>query len=150
MRSPKPIRWLLQRGAVVIAAGGGGIRVARWADGRSLHGVDAAIDKDLCSGLLARGLEADCLVIANDVAGGSTSTGGLPCQRALRKVNPQALASHAFPAGSKARRSRPPAGSSWPTGRRAVIGSLDQIEDMLAGRAGTEVCTGVAGGADTL
>ncbi len=64
-----PIRWLLERGALVIAAGGGGIPVARGIDGHSLHGVEAVIDKDLCSGLLAHELEADCLIIATDVSG---------------------------------------------------------------------------------
>jgi len=67
VRGLDPVRWLLERGAVVIAAGGGGIPVAKAVEGRSLHGVDAVIDKDLCSGLLARGIEADCLVIVTDV-----------------------------------------------------------------------------------
>ena len=62
-----PIRWLLDHQALVIAAGGGGIPVAVGDDGRSRQGVEAVIDKDLCSGLLARELNADCLVIATDV-----------------------------------------------------------------------------------
>ena len=64
-----PIRWLLEHDTLVIAAGGGGIPVAVGKDGHDLQGVDAVIDKDFCSGLLARQLDADCLVIATDVAG---------------------------------------------------------------------------------
>ncbi|AEB85713.1 MULTISPECIES: carbamate kinase [Comamonadaceae] len=63
----QPIRWLLSNGALVIAAGGGGIPVAKAADEPGLRGVDAVIDKDLCSSLLARELNVDCLVIATDV-----------------------------------------------------------------------------------
>lgn len=141
-----PIRWLLERGALVIAAGGGGIPVARGPDGHSLHGVDAVIDKDLCSGVLARELEADCLIIATDVAAVYLDW-GQPGQRAVRKVTPQALARHVFAAGSMGPKVEAASRFVLATGRRALIGSLDQIEKMLAGDAGTEVC---ADGADTL
>jgi carbamate kinase len=98
------------------------------------------IDKDLCSGLLAQQLEADCLVIATDVAAIFVDW-GLPQQRALRKITPQALARHAFPAGSMGPKVEAACAFVLATGRRAVVGSLEHIEDMLAGRAGTEVCT---------
>jgi carbamate kinase len=133
------IRWLLERGALVIAAGGGGIPVARGPDGHSLHGVDAVIDKDLCSGLLARELQADCLVIATDVDAVYLDW-GQPGQRALGKVTPQALARHRFPAGSMGPKVQAACDFVFATGQRAVIGALEHIEDMLAGRAGTEVC----------
>ena len=134
-----PIRWLLARGALVIAAGGGGIPVARGSDGKSLHGVEAVIDKDLCSGLLARALGAETLVIATDVAAVYVDW-GQPGQRAVSRVTPQALAQHAFPAGSMGPKVEAASRFVTATGGRAVIGSLDRIEDMLAGRAGTQVC----------
>jgi carbamate kinase len=134
-----PIRWLLAHGALVIAAGGGGIPVARGADGKSLQGVDAVIDKDLCSGLLARALGAEVLIIATDVAAVYVDW-GQPGQRALGRVTPQALAQHAFPAGSMGPKVEAASRFVTATGGRAVIGSLDRIEDMLAGRAGTQVC----------
>lgn len=134
-----PIRWLLERGAVVIAAGGGGIPVAKDVDGRSLAGVDAVIDKDLCSGLLARGIQADCLVIVTDVKAVFLGW-GTPGQRAVGKVTPQALARHSFPAGSMGPKVEAACEFVRATGKRAVIGSLDQIEAMLAGTAGTQVC----------
>ena len=136
-----PIRWLLAQGALVIAAGGGGIPVARGADGRSLHGVEAVIDKDLCSGLLARDLQADVLVIATDVDAVYLDW-GQPTQRALGHITPQALAQHPFPAGSMGPKVEAACRFVLTTGQRAVIGSLDQIEAMLAGHAGTQVRTG--------
>ena len=141
-----PIRWLLERGAVVIAAGGGGIPVAKGVGGRQLHGVDAVIDKDLCSGLLARGIKADCLVIVTDVKAVFLDW-GTPAQREVGKVTPQALERYAFAAGSMGPKVAAACGFVRETGQRAVIGSLDQIEAMLAGTAGTQVCRD---GADSL
>jgi carbamate kinase len=145
------IRWLLDHGALVIAAGGGGIPVAR--DGevgdQGLHGVSAVIDKDLCTSLLARDLKADVLVIATDVPAVYLDW-GQPTQRAIGKVTPQALAGHDFAAGSMGPKVEAARAFVLATGQRAVIGSLDQIENMLAGTAGTQVCTQAAGGADTL
>lgn len=136
------IRWLLAHQAVVIAAGGGGIPVAKGVDKACpdvLHGVDAVIDKDLCSGLLAQKLDADCLVIATDVAAVYLDW-SLPSQRAVRKVTPKALTQHSLAAGSMGPKVAAASAFVTATGKRAVIGSLDQIEDMLLGRAGTEVC----------
>ena len=134
-----PIRWLLERSVLVIAAGGGGIPVVRGTDGHSLHGVDAVIDKDLCSGLLARDLDADCLIIATDVDAVYLKW-GQPDQRAIKKVSPQALARHTFQAGSMAPKVEAACGFVLATGKKAYIGSLKQIEEMLAGHVGTEVC----------
>ena len=63
----RPIRWLLDQGTIVICAGGGGIPTMYepGAD-RKLVGVEAVIDKDLCSELLARELNADLFVMATD------------------------------------------------------------------------------------
>lgn len=133
-----PIRWLLEHHAVVIAAGGGGIPVARGGDVCGLHGVDAVIDKDLCSGLLARSIKADCLVIVTDVDAVYLDW-GQPGQRAVGKVTPQALARHAFPAGSMAPKVEAACAFVLATGKRAVIGSLNQIEALLAGSVGTQV-----------
>ncbi len=135
----EPIRWLLEHRALVIAAGGGGIPVVRGADGHSLQGIDAVIDKDLCSGVLAHELQADALVIVTDVPAVYLDW-GLPTQRALTQVTPQALAGYSFAQGSMGPKVEAACRFALATGKRAVIGSLDQIEDMLAGRAGTQVC----------
>lgn len=144
--SPKPlriigldsIRWLLQHDVLVIAAGGGGIPVAKGADGHSMQGIEAVIDKDLCSGLLARELEVDCLIIATDVEAVYLDW-GLPSQHAINNVTPLSLSKHVFPAGSMAPKVEAAIGFAQASGKKAVIGSLEKIEDMLAGRAGTQV-----------
>jgi len=133
-----PIRWMLQHQAVVIAAGGGGIPVARTAAGRSLKGVDAVIDKDLTGALLAQELGADRLVIATDVEAVFLDW-GLPSQRALRKITPRDLLGQSFPAGTMGPKVKAATGFVTKTGKKALIGSLVQIEEMLAGRAGTEL-----------
>lgn len=133
------IRWLLEHGALVIAAGGGGIPVARNGEGNDLHGVEAVIDKDLCSSLLARELHADVLVIATDVPAVYLDW-GQPTQRALGKVTPHELSEHDFAVGSMKPKVDAARAFVLATGRRAVIGSLEQIEAMLAGSAGTQVC----------
>jgi carbamate kinase len=135
------IRWLLERGALVIAAGGGGIPVARTPSAHgpdTLQGVAAVIGKDFCSGLLARELQADVLVIATDVAGVFVDW-GLPTQRALGHVTPAQLEGIAFAAGSMGPKVEAARAFVQATGRGAVIGSLDQIEQLLAGQAGTQI-----------
>ncbi len=132
------IGWLLEHNAVVIAAGGGGIPVARAVGGGPLQGVEAVIDKDLCSGLLARELQADCLLIATDVAAVSLDW-GLPTERAVTHVTPAELAAFTFAAGSMGPKVDAAMRFVQATGKRAVIGSLEQIEAMLAGDAGTQV-----------
>jgi carbamate kinase len=107
------------------------------------------IDKDLCTSLLARELQADVLVIATAVPAVYLDW-GQPTQRAIGQVTPQALAGRDFAAGSMAPKVEAACAFVLATGRRAVIGSLDHIEDMLAGNAGTQVCLASAGGADTL
>src|SRR6188472_2437260 len=79
----RPMRWLLEQGAVVICAGGGGIPTmyARNAE-RQLVGVEAVIDKDLATSLLARELDADLFVMATDVEGVMADF-GKPTQRLL-------------------------------------------------------------------
>jgi carbamate kinase len=134
-----PIRWLLEHGALVIAAGGGGIPVALSDDGHSLHGVDAVIDKDACSALLAQQLGVDCLVIATDVSAVFLDW-GTPQQSEIRKIAPKALARHTFAAGSMGPKVQAASTFVLATGGRAIIGSLDHIEDMLSGKSGTEVC----------
>ena len=145
--SPKPIgvigqqsiEWLLQHHVLVIAAGGGGIPVTRRADKRTLVGVEAVIDKDLCAGLLATALHADFLVIATDVAGVFLDW-GLATQHAIGRISPEALARHQFAAGSMAPKVEAACKFVTATGKPAIIGSLEEIESMIAGTAGTVVC----------
>ena len=109
----RPIRWLLEHGVVVICAGGGGIPTT-WVPGkeRTLGGVEAVIDKDLASELLAREIDADLFVMATDVDG-VYEDWGTPEQRRLDRVTPERAAQPATsPPGRWARRSTRPRGSS--------------------------------------
>ena len=85
----RPIRWLLDQGVLVICAGGGGIPTA-WVPGRerTLGGIEAVIDKDQASALLARDLDVDLFVMATDVDG-VYADWGTPDQRRLDRVTPR-------------------------------------------------------------
>src|SRR6478609_2272054 len=87
----RPIRWMLEKGAVVICAGGGGIPTMyeKGAD-RKLRGVEAVIDKELCSELLARELYADLLIMATDADAVFTDW-GTPNQKGIHKATPDAI-----------------------------------------------------------
>jgi carbamate kinase len=134
----QPIHWLLDHEAVVIAAGGGGIPVTVAADGRTRCGVEAVIDKDLCSALLAADVDADLLLIATDVDA-VYADWHTPCERVLQEVSVAGLRSMSFPAGSMGPKVEAACEFVSRTGRPAVIGSLDRIEAMANGTAGTRV-----------
>jgi carbamate kinase len=134
----QPIHWLLDHEAVVIAAGGGGIPVTVAADGRTRCGVEAVIDKDLCSALLAADIDADLLLIATDVDA-VYADWHTPCECVLREVSVAGLRSMSFPAGSMGPKVEAACEFVSRTGRPAVIGSLDRIEAMANGTAGTRV-----------
>ncbi|MBS1693019.1 MAG: carbamate kinase [Actinobacteria bacterium] len=133
----RPIRTLVERGTIVVCAGGGGIPTMYDEHGR-LHGVEAVIDKDLASALLAEQLDADLLVIATDVDGVYLDW-GLPAQRKLGRVAAAELAALRFPAGSMGPKVDAACGFARRTGNQAVIGSLTQIADIVEGEAGTRV-----------
>jgi carbamate kinase len=135
----RPIKWLLEKRTIVICAGGGGIpTMYDPAKERWLTGIEAVIDKDLASELLAREVEADLFVIATDVDGVYLDW-GKPEQRKLGKVTVQDLRSHPFPAGSMGPKVDAAIQFVEKTGKRASIGSLQDIEKIVAGEAGTNV-----------
>ena len=137
----EPLEWLLDRGCVVICAGGGGIPVMYTDEaapaGRQLVGVEAVIDKDLASALLARDLNADALAIVTDVDAVYEGF-GTPEQRAIRRATPEALAGTEFAAGSMGPKVRA-ACSFAEAGGLAVIGSITDTPALLRGEAGTVV-----------
>ena len=135
----RPIQWLLEKGVLVICAGGGGIPTA-WVPGqdRVLGGVEAVIDKDLASALLARDLDADLFVMATDVDGVYAGW-GTPDQRRLERVTPGELRGQAFAAGSMGPKVEAAMRFVESTEHRAAIGSLEDIEEIVEGNAGTSV-----------
>ncbi len=143
-----PITWLLDRGALVICAGGGGIPTMHLSTGTgALVGVEAVIDKDLASELLAEDVGADLLLMATDVDGVYLDW-SKPGQRRLGQVTPEELAGYKFAAGSMGPKVEAAARFAATTGRRAAIGSLSDIAAIVAGKAGTNVVRqGAPGGA---
>ena len=143
--SPRPkripdtgvIRTLIDNGITVICAGGGGIPVVTRADG-SLVGIEAVIDKDLSSALLAKELGADVLIMLTDVDGVyrgwrteeqvliSHTTVGQISEMSLEKgsMGPKVTAACEFVNA---------------TGGKAGIGQLSDALDIIEGRAGTVV-----------
>jgi carbamate kinase len=135
----RPIRWLLEHGVLVICAGGGGIPTT-WVQGkeRTLGGVEAVIDKDLASELLAREIDADVFVMATDVDGVYEGW-GTPDQRRLERVTPEALRKQDFAAGSMGPKVEAAMRFVEATGKHAAIGALEDIEAIVQGTAGTTV-----------
>jgi carbamate kinase len=103
-----------------------------------LHGVEAVVDKDATSAMLAAELDADLLVIATDVDGVHLDW-GTPRQRRLERTTPEELASLGLAEGSMGPKVEAAARFVRDTGKRAVIGSLEDLAAMVAGDAGTRV-----------
>lgn len=131
------INHLVEKNVLVICAGGGGIPTYI-DENQKLHGVEAVIDKDLCSALLAENLDADLLVIATDVDG-VYADWGTPDQRKLDEVKTADVDAMDLAAGSMGPKVQAARNFVEGTGKRAVIGALADIEKLVAGTAGTSV-----------
>lgn len=138
----RPIKWLLDRGVIVICAGGGGIPTMYGEDGK-LKGVEAVIDKDRAAGLLAQQLEADLFVMATDAEAVFVNW-GRPDARAVRRASPAALGRFEFAAGSMGPKVEAACDFAERTGKTAAIGALQDIGRILDGKAGTIVTNAVA------
>jgi carbamate kinase len=146
--SPRPItiverreiKKLIEMGFIIICCGGGGIPVIR--EGRAFSGVDAVIDKDLASAKLAEEVGVDIFLIATDVKGVAIHF-GQPEQEFLRTVTIEQAAGYLqesiFPSGSMGPKVEAAMQFIQRGGKRAIITSIETIEDAVAGRAGTEV-----------
>jgi carbamate kinase len=137
----RAIRSLLATGAVVVAVGGGGVPVVRGGDG-TLVGVEAVVDKDLASALVAADIGAEVLMILTGVEHVAIDY-GRPTQRDLHEVGTVELAAHArrgqFAPGSMLPKVRAVLRFLERGGRRAVITTPELSEKALAGEAGTQV-----------
>lgn len=133
----RPIEWLLNEGTVVICTGGGGIPTMYDENGK-LRGIEAVIDKDLASALLAEQLKADMLIIATDVNAVYTDW-GKPEQKSIHEANGAELDKMGFAAGSMGPKVKAASRFAANTGNTAVIGALEDIEAIVAGKAGTRV-----------
>jgi len=146
--SPRPvtivekreIQKLMDMGFIVICCGGGGIPVVR--EGRAFAGVDAVIDKDLASAKLAEEVGVDIFVIATEVEGIALRY-GKPDQEFLRNLTiheaEQYLKQGHFPPGSMGPKVEAAVQFIRNRGKRAVITSIEKIEEAVRGKAGTEI-----------
>ncbi|MBO2452363.1 carbamate kinase [Actinomadura barringtoniae] len=129
---------LMAAGHVVVAAGGGGVPVVR--QGGELRGVEAVIDKDLASALLARRLGAGTLVIATNVEHVMVGF-GTPAERPLHRTTSAELRTLAaaghFAGGSMGPKVEALLRFVAAGGKRAAISSLGRITDAVEGKAGT-------------
>jgi carbamate kinase len=147
--SPRPlrilnigtIRYMLNGADVVIAAGGGGIPVIRGRDGQ-WRGVEAVIDKDYASALLAAELKADLYVILTGVPKVAIDF-GKPTERAVDRMSldeaQRWLAEGQFPAGSMGPKIDAAMQFVRASGRSVIVTDIDHVREAIEGRAGTVI-----------
>jgi carbamate kinase len=146
--SPRPleivevpaIRALLDAGMIVIAAGGGGVPVVR--EGGRLVGVEAVVDKDLTSAILAKDLAADTLVLATDVEAVAIDY-KKPGQKSLARITAADarayLEAEEFPPGSMGPKVEAAVEFVGAGGKEAIITSIAKLAAALDGPVGTHI-----------
>jgi len=146
--SPKPetileaqvLTFLIDHRVIVICAGGGGIPVVELDNG-SITGVEAVIDKDLASSLLARQIEADFLLMLTDVDAVYIDW-GTPNAHALGHVKASDLSVVEFAAGSMRPKIEAAVEFANIAGKSAAIGRLEDAVAIVAGTRGTRIESG--------
>jgi carbamate kinase len=150
--SPRPLRimnvrtiaHMVETASVVIAGGGGGIPVVRGRDGQ-WRGIEAVIDKDFASALLANELKADLFIMLTGVAKVAIDF-GKPTQRALDRMTvaeaEQHLADGQFPAGSMGPKIESALQFVRASGRDVLITDVEVLREALEGRDGTVITAG--------
>lgn len=146
--SPQPVemveknsaRALMESGCLVIAAGGGGIPVVREADG--LRGVEAVIDKDNASALVAKEIGADCLIILTGVDRVCVNF-KKPDQREIDEMTADEAQAYydegQFPAGSMGPKIQSAIRYLRQGGEKVIITSIEKLHEALEGRNGTVI-----------
>lgn len=147
--SPRPlqilnvetIRRMLDAAPVVIAAGGGGIPVVRGRDGQ-WRGIEAVIDKDFASALLAAQLDADVFIVLTGVPKVAIDF-GKPTQRFLDRMTvaeaEKHLADGQFPSGSMGPKIEAALQFVKKTGKQVLITDVDVLREALVGKDGTVI-----------
>ena len=143
--SPKPqkviegntVGHLSEQGALVICSGGGGVPVSLDSNG-IYEGIEAVVDKDLTSAILAKQLNADALIIMTDVDAVCVNF-GKPDQKKIHSATPDHMNEMDFPAGSMGPKIEAAADFVKQGGQYAAIGSLYDLEKIITGEAGTRI-----------
>ena len=139
----RPIKWLLEKNTVVICGGGGGIPTSFSKDGL-LHGVEAVIDKDFASELIAREVSAEMFIMVTDVDGVYINW-GTSGQRLVSKAHPDSLLQYDFAAGSIGPKVKAACDYAHSSGNIATIGALKDMNQIVSGNAGTHISTAFQG-----
>jgi carbamate kinase len=134
------IRMMLAAGAVVVCAGGGGAPVIRGNTGELL-GVEAVVDKDFASAVLAEALDAEALLLLTDVPAVIRNF-GTEQARPITRATPISLRQETLPAGSMGPKVAAACSFVELTGKLAAIGALTDVMEILAGKAGTVITPG--------
>ena len=133
------IRMLIDQGILMIVTGGGGIPVARHEDG-FLRGVEAVVDKDFASAVLARDTDASQLFILTGVEQVALNF-GTPDEKRLDRLTPEEargyLAEGHFPAGSMGPKIEAACRFVEGGGKRALITDIFTLSEALEGKTGT-------------
>ena len=135
----RPIQWLLEKGTVVIAAGGGGIPTMYEKGTRRLVGVECVIDKDRATALLAREIGAIGLRLRHRRRRGLPRLGQARAARDPRAPRPDAMDAHSFPAGSMGPKVEAAQDFARATGGRAIICALADVAAAVRGEKGTTI-----------
>jgi carbamate kinase len=147
--SPKPIdivekeaiKTLINSGFVVIAVGGGGIPVVK-SDNNTYQGIDAVIDKDFATSLLAEQINADALIITTGVSRVCINF-GKPNQKALEKITIEEtkhyVAEGHFPPGSMLPKIEASLSFLESNGSRVIITNPESLKDAIIEKAGTHI-----------
>ena len=139
------LKHLISTGDItVICGGGGGVPVKRDAEGK-LVGVEAVIDKDRASRILAEGIDADALLILSDVEAVATNF-GQPDSQNIQYITPDEMDKFNFAAGSMGPKVEACVQFVRNGGKMAAIGSLAKAEKILTGESGTVIRNDVTGG----
>lgn len=133
----EPLKTLIDAGYILVCGGGGGIPTYIDDQGKQ-HGSEAVIDKDLATALLASLIDADLFVIATDVDGAYLDW-GKPEQRRIALSDPDSIGEFGFASGSMGPKVQAAVNFAKATGKDAVIGALADIEQIVAGKAGTRI-----------
>ncbi len=127
---------LLDRQAIVVCSGRGGVPVMAVNGAGHTRRVEAVVDKDLTAALLARQLDADVLLLLTDVAAVQDGY-GTPAAHPIRRATPAELLARNFPAGSMGPKIEAVCRFVEATGKLAAIGRLGDAQALLAGQVGT-------------
>jgi carbamate kinase len=141
IRNTEVVASLVNRGKIVIAAGGGGVPVVVDDEGR-MRGVEAVIDKDYAASMLASSLSADLFVVLTGVARVARDF-GTPAQRDLAAIGvaeaKELFAQGQFPKGSMGPKIDAAVRFVEAVGHEVLITNAESLDEALDGRSGTYV-----------